>query len=430
MTPNPPLPPRLGPRPLPLHMAVEGWILQMSLAGLVPSSSASPSSRPNPLAQLAASLPANLRAVLQELTAEAVALNPAGLSQANAAPFVDAITREATLRMETFARGVQAYQAHPYRRDLTPPPAVWRMGAASLRDYGGPKKAPPVLFVPSLINRAHILDLAEDRSLLRAAAGAGLRAYLLDWGYPGKAERQFTSGDYVEGVLIPALEEIKAQSGQVPRLVGYCLGGTLSVAPAVLRPDLVAALGLLAAPWDFRSGTEASRVLMNVSRPVIEVMLAAEGLASVDMLQALFASLDPTLVGRKFRRFAALDQNSEHARRFVELEDWLNDGVPLSGALAEEVFFNWYGANDPLNGRWKIDGTVIDPGRIACPTLAFIPTQDRIVPPGAAQCLADRIPQGAARTVAFGHIGMVAAANAPRAIYQPLLDWLKSPGKT
>ena len=431
MTPNPLPPPRLGPRPLPLHMAVEGWILQMSLAGLLPSSSASSLSKPNPLALLAANLPASLRAALQDLMAEA-GLSPASPEPGSAAPlnpasYIDAISREATQRMETFARGVRAYQAHPYRRDLALPPAAWRMGAASLRDYGGPKNAPPVLFVPSLINRAYILDLAQDRSLLRAAAKSGLRAYLLDWGDPGDAERRFTSGDYIEGVLIPALEEIKTRSGQVPRLVGYCLGGTLSVAPAVLRPDLVSALGLLAAPWDFHSGTEASRVLMDMSRPMIEVMLGAEGVASVDMLQALFASLDPTLVGRKFRGFASLDPASDHARRFVELEDWLNDGVPLSGALAAEVFFTWYGSNDPLQGQWKIGDRVIDPGLIGCPTLAFIPTQDRIVPPGSAHILADRIPTATAHKVDLGHIGMVAAANAPLAVYAPLLDWLQNP---
>ena len=415
-------------------MAVEGWILQMSLAGLVPSSSDSQPSKPGnpvlgPLALLAANLPASVREALQDLTAEAASLNPASPNQSGAS-FVDAIAREATARMEAFTRGVRAYQSHPYRRDLALPPPTWRMGAASLRDYGGPEKAPPVLFVPSLINRAYILDLAEDRSLLRAAAEAGLRAYLLDWGDPGPAERRFTSQDYVEGVLIPALAEIKTRSGQIPRLVGYCLGGTLSVAPAVLRPDLVSALGLLAAPWDFHNGTEASRVLLDMSRPMVEVMLGAEGVASVDMLQALFASLDPTLVGRKFRRFAALDPQSDHAHRFVELEDWLNDGVPLAGAFAAEIFFTWYGANHPLKGEWRIDGTAIDPARIACPTLAFIPSQDRIVPPGSAQALVDRIPQAAARPVMFGHIGMVAAANAPRAIYAPLIDWLKSPGKT
>ena len=39
-------------------------------------------------------------------------------------PFIDAVTREAQARMETFVRGVRAYQAHPYRREVEDVPVV------------------------------------------------------------------------------------------------------------------------------------------------------------------------------------------------------------------------------------------------------------------------------------------------------------------
>ena len=412
MTQHPHVPPRLGPRPLPVHMAREGWILQMSFAGLMASKGAWPLS--NPLLQ-------SLSAPLERLLAELCEKNPT-----EPAAFIDATAREATQRMEDFVRGVRAYQAHPFRRSVAPPPPVWRRGVATLRDYGGPDEGAPVLYVPSLINRAYILDLAEDRSLMRASAALGLRSFLLDWGDPGPAERQFTMTDYIEGVLIPALEEVKTRTGRTPHLVGYCMGGTLAVVPAVLRPDLVASLVLLAAPWDFHSGTEASRVLLGLSRTMVELMLETEHVLSIDVLNALFASLDPTLVGRKFRRFAGLDPASAAAERFVELEDWLNDGVPLAGPVAHEALFSWYGENTPALRRWQVSGEVIDPARVRCKTLAFIPSQDRVVPPDSAQALVAAIPGAAAVGVELGHIGMMAAANAPGAVYKPLLHWLKT----
>ena len=435
MTPQPsPLPrppPRQGPRPLPLHMAMEGWILQMSFAGLMSSNAALPSLKLEFPLGITAGLQANLLNPLRALVAAVGGPNQAPDTPWSAllepAPFIDALTREATGRMENFMAGVRAYQIHGFRRTLETPPPAWRRGAAQLIDYGG--EGTPVIFVPSLINRAYILDLSADRSLMRATAAAGLHAYLLDWGEPADAERAFTIADYIEGVLIPALEEIKARTGTAPAVVGYCLGGTLSVAPAVLRPDLVSALVLLAAPWDYQNDNEASRVLLEFSRPMFEVVLGAEGVLSIDFLQALFASLDPTLVGRKFRRFAELNPASEPARRFVELEDWLNDGVPLAGPVAREVLFDWYGKNDPHLRRWKIDGVVIDPARVACPTLAFIPTQDRIVPPGSARALTDAIPGARAVSVDLGHIGMVSAGGAPRLVYEPLIAWLKNPTK-
>ena len=247
----------------------------------------------------------------------------------------------------------------------------------------------------------------------------------MDWGEPNEAEKNFTVEDYIDGIIIPALEEIKSRTGQAPRLVGYCMGGTLAVAPAVLRPDLVSALALLAVPWDFHVDSDASRFLIALARGPLEVMLESEGNASVDLLQALFASLDPTLAGRKFRRFAGLDPASESACRFVELEDWLNDGVPLAAPVAREVIFGWYGANDPALGAWRVGDTVIEPARIGCSTAAFIPSQDRIVPPESARRLARAIPGAEVHDVNLGHIGMIAGGSAPRRVYDPLIQWLK-----
>ena len=430
LKPPPPRPgPRLGPRPLALHMAMEGWILQMSFAGLMSSNAAWSSLK------LPESLLGPLRALLAETADEGLPNSPSLKGAPDVAswtaaldpkPFIDAIARQTHNRMETFVRGVRAYQAHAHTRVLAAPSSIWRWGAANLIDYGGPATGAPVLFVPSLINRAYILDLAEDRSLLRSAAASGLKTFLLDWGEPGDAERAFTIDDYIDGVLIPALEDIKARTGQVPKVVGYCLGGTLSVASAVLRPDLVSGLVLLAAPWDFHDVAATSRAFLEMAQPMVEVMLGAQGCLPVDAIQMMFASLDPTLVGRKFRSFANLDPQSEQARRFVEMEDWLNDGIPLAAPVAEEVLLHWYGRNDPAAGRWKVGEAVIDPGRIGCPTLAFIPTQDRIVPPDSAGRLARAILGAKTVTVDLGHIGMVAGAGAPRHVYAPVLAWLNN----
>ncbi len=415
--------PRSGPRPLPLLLALEGWILQSSFAGLLTSSGAWPSLNQTPQDHPPENDPVRL------LAAEAAGQSPSELKgpwQTHLDPvrFLDALTRQSHDRMNSFVAGVRAYQAHPHRRAIEPLPAVWKRGAAMLRSAGG--DGPAVLYVPSLVNRAYILDLAADRSLVRASAQAGLGAYLLDWGDPTDAELAFTVTDYMEGVLIPAMEELAARTGGPIRLAGYCMGGTLTAAAAVLRPDLVSRMALLAAPWDFHTDSEAARALMRAMQLPLSMMIDAEGKASVDLLQGLFASLDPTMAGRKFRGFASLDPASEEARRFIDLEDWLNQGVPLAAPVMKEVLSSWYGANDPARGSWRVSDTIIDPAGIACPTLALIPSQDRIVPPESARALAVKIPGAVTRDVPFGHIGMVAGGSAPKRIYGPLIEWLRS----
>ncbi|MSO96661.1 MAG: alpha/beta fold hydrolase [Rhodospirillaceae bacterium] len=416
--PTPHTPPRLGPRPLPLHLATEGWLLQMSFAGLMPglapSSSASVLSKP-----------------VQRLAAEYVHQNPEGFaapwqSVIAPAPFVDALTREAKTRMEQLVQGIARYQTHAFHRTRTAPPPVWASGAASLRDYGGPAKGPAVVVVPSLINCGYILDLSDDRSLLAATAAAGVRAFLLDWGEPGADELNFTIDDYILRVMIPALEHVKKITGSSSRLAGYCMGGTLTAAVAALRPDLISGLALLAAPWNFHAESAASRAFITNFRPMIDAMISTTGCASVDFLQAMFASLDPTLVGRKFRGFAARDVSSDAARRFVELEDWLNDGIPLAGPVAMQCLFGWYGENQTFENKWAVNGIVIDPQKISTPALVMIPSHDRIVPPESAKALASRIPNCKTLNVDLGHIGMMAGGCAPKLVYEPFAQWLKS----
>ena len=42
----------------------------------------------------------------------------------------------------------------------------------------------PLLIVYALVNRPYMMDLQEDRSMIRGLLDAGLDIYLIDWGYP------------------------------------------------------------------------------------------------------------------------------------------------------------------------------------------------------------------------------------------------------
>lgn len=340
--------------------------------------------------------------------------------------------------MSALADGLLAYRHHPYRRTLNDPPEIWRQGAARLLDYGalaalpGEASAPPVLVVPSLINRGYILDLAEDRSLMRWLAARGLRPLLIDWGRPGTEEQGFTLTDYIAGRLEAALDAVLAATGQRPLLVGYCMGGMLALSLALRRQADLAGLALLATPWDFHADASADTpggsqgALVAATVPGLEPLLETLGELPVDAIQMLFAGLDPQLALRKFIAFSRLDAASDKARTFVALEDWLNDGVPLTAPVARECLAGWYGDNTPALGRWRVAGQAVEPGRLDLPTLCLIPAQDRIVPPASARALAKAIPGAVSMTPPTGHIGMMVSAHAAKEVWAPLLAWLKA----
>lgn len=165
-----------------------------------------------------------------------------------------------------------------------------------------------MLFVPSLVNRAHILDLMPEQSLLRWLAVRGVRPLLLDWGWPGEAERAFTLSDATDR-LGRALDAV----GEPVVLAGYCMGGLLAAAAAQRWPARVRALALLATPWDFHA-EPADATRLAAALPLLEPLMAA-GALPVDALQTLFAAADPGSIARKFRAFGALDQSSMATNR-------------------------------------------------------------------------------------------------------------------
>lgn len=406
---------RLGPRPLPLHLTVATTTLMSSRFAL-------PALRNGSLPWSPA------------LAVEAAALRDA--VEKNRAPddvFAEAVGAASARRLAAFLAGISQYHTHVYRRRVVDPPAVWSAGGSRLLDYdadapGAAVDGPVILVVPSLVNRAYILDLAEKRSLMRHLAGAGMRPMLMDWGEPGPEDSGLTLDDYIAGRLAGALDHILAHTEEPVLLLGYCMGGLLALALALRRSRDIAGLALMATPWDFHADNPAqARAMAAIMEPQF-AFYDGLGAMPVDVLQTLFVALDPTLTLRKFCAFAALDPKSSQARSFVALEDWVNDGVPLAAAVARECLIGWYGENRPARDAWMVAGDAIVARELRMPTLHIIPEHDRIVPPASARALAEAIPEAQSLTPKAGHIGMVVGSRAKKEVWAPLTDWLGTVG--
>ena len=395
---------RRGPRPVLLHLSL-AMMRSAVLSSAWPSWSAAWPSRTGaaePLAKIA----------------EHVARSGPGAESR----FARALLTEAWAQDRGFLAGIAAYRRHPYQRLVEDPPSVWEEGGSRLLDYSTNGDGPLVMVVPSLINRAYILDLMPGKSLMRYLAAEGLQPLLLDWGYPGPLERRFTLTDYIAGRLERALNAV----GRPVILVGYCMGGLLTLAAALRRPDLVRGLALLATPWDFHTpDADRARGLARLL-PALEPVMSASGALATDLLQMLFACLDPFQTPVKYRNFGRLDQSGAAARLVVAIEDWLNDGIPLAAPVARACLGEWYGENATAEGRWAIAGAPVDPTRLVQPAFIAIPNRDRIVPPESASALAELIPRATIHRPAAGHVGMAAGRRAEAELWRPLRDWCHS----
>jgi polyhydroxyalkanoate synthase len=397
------MPRRLGPRPLGLHLAMLALSSSSSATALTLWRQGWLGWKP-------------------DVRSQARALAPS-LASADPADLDRALKRVQARRLQAFADGVVAYRRNPYRRTVPAPAVVWSEGTTRLLDYR-PEGGWPLLVIPSLVNRAYILDLTQRRSLMRWLAGRGFRPLLVDWGRPEAEEADFTLTDYVAGRLDGALDAVRGLDRRAPAVLGYCMGGNLAVALGLRRRRDIGSLVLMATPWDFHAGQPPGIAALPLATGGLGIAMDIAGELPTDVLQGLFFGLDPFLVIRKFERFARLDPDSERAHEFIELEDWLNDGVPLVTNVARECLNGWYVANTPAKRRWRIAGRAVDPTRLDLPTLVLVPAKDRIVPPESALALAGAIPGAEVMRPPQGHIAMTVGAGCERDVWQPLAAWL------
>ena len=326
--------------------------------------------------------------------------------------FLDMLRSETAASPERRAAalaGLRRYQQAP-RPARTMAPARFRKGAARLRDYGG--DGPPVVFVPSLINPAFVLDLVPGNSLVRHVASQGFRAWLVDWGHPRPQDAGLDLAGHVTDRLLPLLAKLDTP----PLLIGYCLGGTLALAAAALLDDRVAGLVTIAAPWRFAGYGDRARAEMDDLWQRAAPASATMGVLPMEVLQAGFWRLDPARTVAKYAAFAEMDAAA--AATFVALEDWANAGAPLTHAAGREMFEALLRDDRPGRGEWHVGGRRIDPAALRCPVAEFVSLTDRITPAATAAGAGDRF------DLAAGHVGMVVGSKARAMLWDPLVGWL------
>jgi polyhydroxyalkanoate synthase len=337
-------------------------------------------------------------------------------------PALDEAVRAVALdRARQFIQGVKAYRISPIRRDVPAMPVIWKRGTTRLLDYNPQAKddAPVVLCVPSLVNRFYILDMAADHSFLRDLAANGFRPLVVDWDAPGEEEKTFGMEDYQTERLIPMLEAVHEKYGP-PHLLGYCLGGVMTLALALLRPDKIRTLTLLATAWDYHKPSPVAATLLQKIYRLIEPGMERLGYIPAEIVNSFLSALQPIGTLEKFVAFTDMDQTSQKARDFVLLEDWLNDGVPLAAKVMRECIVDFYGSNISAKNEWYLGGEHIDPRRVTLPTYVCVPGKDYIVPPQSAWPLADLIPYTTLHQPPTGHIGMMASRAAKEDVWMPM----------
>lgn len=300
----------------------------------------------------------------------------------------------------------------------TPKDVICTDAGASLYRFRGAgaveSKAPPVLLVPSMINRWYVLDLRKGASLAASLLQQGLDVWCLDWGTPQDEDRYLEWDDVVRRLSRMA-RRVRRETGHSRiSLLGYCMGATVSGIYTALEPEGVARLANLLGPFDF---AHAGYLGLVADQRWFDADAVAEaGNVAPHQMQGGFTMLRPTAQLAKW--VSVLDRGVDDG--FKALEAWANDNIPFPAAAYRRYIRELYQENRLVNGGHRIAGREVRLRDISCPVLTIAASRDAICPKEAALGLNRAVPKAELLEVPGGHVGAVVGGAAGRVLYPAL----------
>lgn len=330
--------------------------------------------------------------------------------------------------------GINKLYNTSFNRTDSPNKTIFQEGSSKLLDYSivsdskhiDDNEQQILLFIPSLINKPYIFDLSNKRSMINFFNKKGYKCLLVDWGNPSDTENSYNIDDYIKR-LGRFLEEINRLFEKKITLVGYCMGGIISLATAQLYDQYIKNIVAIATPWDFHSSDIQNIVLSPMIKKTFLDYLENNKVISGDFIHKIMYLTDPWSVHNKFSRISDLtDNNSDEYLSIIEREFWLHDNINITDKAAQQIFVNWAINNEPILGKWYIDDVKIDPSQLKVPLYMAISKTDRIVPPLCSYPLSLLVENTQITYPPNGHIGMVAGTTAERNFWFPLENYLNS----
>ena len=285
----------------------------------------------------------------------------------------------------------------------------------------------PLLILYAPINRFHILDISQDKSVVRKLMSEELDVYLLDWGYPSWEDSSLSLDDYINYVK-DAVQSIKniACVDKIS-MFGYCWGGIIALIYAARNNENLRSLTLMAAPIDT---SKDNTIVANWARSIdadriIHEFGYIDGLA----LDVIFIMRNPTkyLFDRYLKFFSKL-HDEQYVNNFIVLQRWLSDTPPIPGSLYLKIINDCYKKNLLVTNTKQFDDDSIDLSKITVPLLTIVAEDDDLVSPESTLAVASYVSSKdkLSLTIPGDHISLCVSSMAHKKLWPEAAKWILS----
>jgi poly[(R)-3-hydroxyalkanoate] polymerase subunit PhaC len=312
---------------------------------------------------------------------------------------------------------------------VSPKDPVWTYRTTTLWRYRSDRRtySVPIVLVFALINRPDVFDLRPGHSFVEFLLDQGFDVFLLDWGEPDEADEELGLDHYVCDQIPWALREVQRVTGEEEAtLLGWCIGGTLTLMHCALEPrSPVRNLVLLTTPVDTRGSLYTNwvgRDSFDVDR-VAEVYGAVPG-RTIDWANKLMRPLGTWTTYRKLWQ-QVLD-GTARPDAHQAMARWIADNPPFPGRAFREWITWMYKENRLVRGVMRLRGRRVDLAAVEQSLLVVTAGADHIAPRQGTLAVLEQVGSEDVTHLdrAGGHIGLMAGSKARNEIWPDIAEWL------
>jgi len=313
------------------------------------------------------------------------------------------------------------------------PPADGPAAAAA----AGREAAPPILLVPPLAAPASCFDLRRGCSVAEHLLASGRRPYVVDYGPIAYGDRNLGLEHWVDEVIPRAIEAVSADTGGSDvQLVGWCLGGIMSLLVAAGDALPIRSVAVIASPFDV---TEVPMVAP--LRPLVN--LAGGGIGT--LAYKLLGGAPAPLVKRMYR-LAGFDKyvmkpfvlatnldDRDFLAQIEAVDAFMASMLAYPGRTFGQIYHRFLRCNDLADGRIRLGGRTLDLAAVRVPVLSIAGEGDGIAPKAAVHHVAELLPSAPQVRIASapgGHLGVLTGRAARRTTWRLLDDFLTATAQT
>jgi polyhydroxyalkanoate synthase len=291
----------------------------------------------------------------------------------------------------------------------------------------------PVLLIPPLAAPATCFDLRRGCSVAEHLIALGHPTYLVDYGPIGWSDRALGLEHWVEEVIPKAIDAVHEDSGGRPvQVVGWCLGGIMSLLSVAGDATNVRSVAMIASPFDF------SRVRM--MQPFRQLAELTEGRIVTALYRALGGAPAP-LVSLGFQA-TALDKRitkpltilrNLHDRELLghieAVDDYMAHMLAYPGRTFGQLYHRFFLVNDLADGKFDLgERGCLDLADITLPVLVVAGKNDVLAPKEAVEAVTDLLPNAAEVRYELGpggHLGVLTGRSAHKTTWRYLDAFLR-----